>query len=169
MRSTPGARLFILTTAILFIAVSWPFLAKADCDRQKLAAEAALRRHTEIMVASLLCDSYSRSFFGGQRPYALYRVFTARHSQLIGDWERQLALKAGQEQFDFWRTELANEVARADLQRASAVGTDAYCAYAKGVIETAMRLSRQEVLAFASLDGVLQGGGAGKDGPGQCR
>lgn len=149
MRRLPNPpRLSLLAAAALLVAM--PHGAKAQCDTERLAAEAALLRHTELMVSSLLCDSDPRSVQGTQRPYALYRVFTARHSRIIGIWERQLAARTGQENFDFWRTELANEVVRSDMRRVSTIGIDAYCARAKGAIQAAMRLSGEEVLAFAT-------------------
>ncbi len=149
MRAMPALRQSLSMTAIVLTTASWPLVAGAECDRQQLAAEAGLRRHTEIMVASLLCDSDPLAFSGSQRPYALYRLFTARHSRIIGAWEQHIALKTGQERFDTWRTELANDVTRADLQRASAIGISSYCLYARSVIEQAMRLSSQEVHALA--------------------
>lgn len=153
MRATPTLptlRQSLSKAAILLITASWPGAAEADCDRQQRAAEAGLRWHTEIMVASLLCNSDPKAYSGPQGPYALYRLVTARHSRIIGLWEQQIASKAGLERFDTWRTELANDVTRADLQKASMIGIDAYCAYAKRVIDQAMRLSSQEVLARAT-------------------
>ena len=150
MRAAPALRRSLSMAAILFVTASWPVAAAADCDRQQLAAETGLRRHTEIMVASLLCSSDPRAVSGPQGPYTLYLLFTARHSRIIGTWEQQIIRKAGQERFDTWRTELANDVARADLQRASAIGMEAYCTYARRVIEQAMRFSSQEVFALAT-------------------
>jgi hypothetical protein len=59
--------------------------------------------------------------------------------------------KVGLTQFDFWRTELANEVSRAEVQRAATVGKELYCEGAAVAVEDAMRLSDRDVHAFATL------------------
>ena len=140
-----------IAAALMISITTGAFQARAACDKEQLAAEAALLKHTQIMVTSLLCDSHSKQAYRKQGPYALYKTFTDRHRRALANWETQVMSKMGQTQFDFWRTELANEVSRTEVQRASAVGKEFYCEGAIVAIEEAMRLSGHDVLAFAML------------------
>lgn len=152
MRSMVSPQSRRVAAALIITTGSWTVPVNAGCDKAELAAEAALLKHTQIMVTSLLCDAYSTRVSGEQRPYALYKAFTNRHRRALADWETLVASKIGQAQFDFWRTELANEVSRAEVQKASAMGKDVYCEGATGAVKAAMRLSDRDVLAFAALE-----------------
>lgn len=87
--------------------------APAPCfTAEEVEAAEAIRFHTDLMVASLVC----RPLRGDHDSYDRYRAFTRKHEGLFAAYERTLInrfarLESGGDpvrRFDTYRTELAN-------------------------------------------------------------
>ena len=96
-------------------------------SQSEFEADQILELHTEMMVIGLKC----RSAYPAENPFGVYHDFTRSHRSLLGEAERRMidffrrqGGRGATQQFDTFRTELANQVSR----RAALIGETAYCA-----------------------------------------
>lgn len=118
--------------------------AQACYSRSESAAEQLIRLHTEMMIAGLAC----KDVVPEKAPFAKYQEFTVKNRPAISKAEGELMShfrRTGKgnatNQFDTYRTEVANEVSR----RAAIIGTDNYCKTFVPRAESALSLTSDDL------------------------
>jgi len=124
-----------LFALVLALALASPALAakkkpvkaegggEACYSRAAFEADQILELHTELMIVGLKC----RAAYPLENPFGVYNDFTRQHRSLIAGAEHLVIEQfhgRGTQQFDSFRTELANQVSR----RAALIGETDYCA-----------------------------------------
>ncbi|WP_448189785.1 hypothetical protein [Azospirillum sp. sgz301742] len=123
--------------------------AKACYSRSEHAAEQLIRMHTEMMITGLTCKDVAPE----KAPFAKYQEFTVKNRPSISKAEGEMMShfrKVGKgnatNQFDMYRTEVANEISR----RATIIGTENYCQTFLPRVENAVKLTPDEVRTLTS-------------------
>ena len=123
-------------------------------SRAEFEADQLLELHTELMVIGLKC----RSAYPVENPFAVYHEFTRLHRSMVSEAERQMmdhfrrhGGRGATQQFDSFRTELANQVSR----RAALIGETGYCAVMVPLVVRTPTLSDAEVRGVLADDVAL--------------
>ncbi len=118
---------------------------EACYSQAEFQADQVIEFHTELMVIGLKC----RTAYPKENPFAAYHEFTRTHRSLVTGAEREVMEffrrkggRAATQQFDTFRTELANLVSR----RAALIGETDYCAFMVPLAIKTPALSDADVL-----------------------
>ncbi|MEI6558750.1 MAG: hypothetical protein WCO00_10110 [Rhodospirillaceae bacterium] len=124
---------------------------EACYSQAEFEADQVLELHTELMVIGLKC----RTAYPAENPFGAYHEFTRRHRSMISAAERQVmdhlrhaGGRGATQQFDSFRTELANQVSR----RAAMIGETGYCALMVPLAVQAPALSDADVRKILADD-----------------
>ncbi len=141
---------FALLSLLMFV-VALP--AQANCfNREEVAAEQGLRIHSELMQIGLNCMGILRQ----PNLYSDYRQFTKQNNAVITGWENTLTSYFartgggnGQTEFHDYRTRIANQMSSS----AARMRPDVFCHNHVRRLNSAMRMSQQDVMRWAAHKG----------------
>jgi hypothetical protein len=102
-------------------------------SRREAEADQVIKMHTQLMVASLVCDE----LYGDPELHNRYRAFTAKNAEVVLDAQTMLERRLGDGEdgvrlFDEYRTRLANVEADIVAEQSTAV----YCAMRRSRFDT---------------------------------